>query len=353
MKPNTDAIKEVTINRPTAADVAKEAGVSRTQVSYVLNNNRLAHVSQENRAKILKAAETLGYQPLSSAQSLRRGYSKEFSIFFPAPYPPRINRIIGTIHEIGLINGFSPIQYSFNSYKDKKRMSESLNTMLNKKPYGIFCSLMDINRKEIDYMLEKGVKKVLIWDIEKHEDLPTIYLPIREVGQITAKYFASKNYNHVGLIQPSDPIQKRANELRLLGFKESWDSNKKIKLDILKWPEGVYRPTLDSAEQLIDELVKSKSLPRAIYAYSDDYALPLIAVLNKRGIRIPDEVAVLGTDNLSYSQMISPTLSTIQFDSDEMGLRVIAMMNHLISGKPLDKMFSQPPRPILIEREST
>ena len=339
-------------SRPTASDVARLAGVSRTQVSYVLNNNRLAHVSEENRRKILAAAEALEYQPHASAQTLRRGYSKEFSIFFPAPYTPRINRVIGSIHEAGLVQGFTPIQYSFNSYGDEKRKFESLHSMLNKKPFGVFCSLLDLTRAEIDYMKEKGVKKILVWDIEEHEDLTTLYLPIKEVGETAGEYFSRRGYGHAAILKPRDPVQHRAFELRMQGFLQGWKSSPPPRLDILDWPDGVYRPTMESAQVFVDTMIRRGDLPRAIYAFSDDYALPLLAALRDRGIAVPGQLAVLGTDNNIYSEMTNPRLSTIQLDTEEMGHRAVALMNHLISGDPLDPRFDRQPRPLLVERES-
>ena len=336
---------------PTATDVAKLAGVSRTQVSYVLNNNRLEHVSDENKQKILEAAETLGYQPHSSAQTLRRGYSKEFSIFFPAPYPPSINNLIAKIHERGLINGFTPIQYSFNSYNNVDRKVSALDTMLNRKPYGVFCSLFDLNQSDIDYMLQKGVQKILIWDVVKHENLETIYLPIFEAGRLAAEHLRSKGYKKIGIIKPSDPVQKRAFKLMLQGFEEAMKGQADLNLEVFEWPKDSFRPDIASAVRFYNS-IKSK-LPRAIYTYNDDYAFPLMSVLLDEKICIPDEIAVIGTGNEIYSEMIHPKLTTIQFDSEELGLRAVAKMNHLISGEPVDEQFRNLPMPVLVERGST
>ncbi len=338
---------------PTAADVARLAGVSRTQVSYVLNNNRMEHVSDENKQKILDAAKALGYQPHSYAQSLRRGYSKEFSIFFPAPYTPYINGIIGKVHETGLEDGFSPIQYSFNSYEHKERLYQSLHIMLNKKPFAVFCSLFDLEREELNYMLSQGVKKLLVWDLEQHKDLPTLYVPIYEIGGIIAEHFQRKGYSNIGFIKPSDPLQQRAFELRLTGFKKAWKNKSELKLEILDWPDNYYRPTLEAARLFVKAVRSKGSLPRAIYAYGDDYALPLMTVLHEEDYRIPEDVALMGTDNISYSEMSRPKLTTIQMDVAELGTRAVAMMNHLITDQPLEDKFKEPARPVLIEREST
>ena len=96
--------KKNTPKRPTSLDVAKLAGVSRAQVSYVLSGSDSSHASSEKRALILAAVKQLGYQPHQSARALRKGFSNEFGLFFPAPYTPRINQMLGVIHEVGLVN---------------------------------------------------------------------------------------------------------------------------------------------------------------------------------------------------------------------------------------------------------
>lgn len=338
---------------PTASDVARLAGVSRTQVSYVLNKKHLEHVSEVNKQKILEAARELGYQPHSSAQTLRRGYSKEFSIFFPAPYPSRINRLIGTIHESGLIQDFTPIQYSFNSYEHSERLYEAMDTMLRRKPYGVFCSLMDLKDKDLDYMINRGVRKLLILDIEEHKEFPTLYLPVKELAAMAALHLSSRGYRKVLFLKPSDPVQQRSFQLRYTSFTENWPSGSSLEISVQNWKEGVYRADLDSAREFISRIPEGKDRPEAIYAFNDDYALPLLTALREKGLRIPEDIAVLGTDNSEFSPISCPKLTTIQMDQKSLGYRAVALMNNLISGDELDEEFMTPPRPVLIEREST
>lgn len=346
-------ISDTHIKRPTATDVARKAGVSRTQVSYVLNNQNLDHVSSENQQKILKAAADLGYQPHSSAQTLRRGYSTEFSIFFPAPYSPRINSIIGTIHESGLEHGFSPIQYSFNSYKHENRMYEALHAMLSKKPFGVFCSLIDLKEKDLKYMLEHGVKKLLILDIQQHAEYTTLYLPIKEVGMVLAAFTEKQGYSSIAFLQPSDPIQQRSFQYRLDGFNLVWDPANTLDRTIIHWAVDEYRPTLKQARLFVKDLLQRPKLPELLYTFSDDYAIPILAALQEQNIQVPRDIAILGTDNLFYSELMCPKLSTISMDSHNLGQRAVALMNHLITETPLDPRFSQPAYPRLIERETT
>ena len=338
--------------KPTAIDVARLAGVSRTQVSYVLNNNRLDHVSTENQAKIKKAAEELGYQPLASAQNLRRGYTKEFCIFFPAPYSPRINNLIGSIHEEGLCNDFSPTQYSFNSYKNEERKMTALNHMLNNKPFGVFCSPLDLTDEDIDCIQQSGVKKILLWDIKENPGIPTIIFPTEKAGHIVGEYIKSKNLKRIGVIKPEDPIQQKSFDMRLKGLKTALESCSAYSITVIEWEKGVFRPDILSARKVTDKIQNLKDKIDVLYAYSDDYAIPLISCLKNAGYKLPGDLSIIGTDNLKYGEMMSPSLTTISFDSGKLSEKAMGIMNALIKNEEIDPELLKPVEPQLIVRGS-
>ncbi len=338
---------------PSASDVAALAGVSRTQVSYVLSGTGSTHVSKEKRERILEAAKTLRYRPHQSAQTLRQGFSKEFCIFFPAPYTPRINSILGTIHEVGLAGSCVVAQYSWNGYRDPSRMKESFETMLARRPMGIFCSLLDLERSDIEAARERGIERILVLDVERHDDLDTFFLPIEEVGQLAVSYLAGRGHGRIAVLKPADPVQRRPFRSRLKGMKKAIAKAEGAELSILEWPKDSIRPTLAAARTFLESLPRGPSMPTAIYAYSDDYALPLLRALHERGIRVPEDISVLGTDDLPRGEMSIPSLSTIRFDGADLGLRAVTMINSLITGEPLEEQFLLPPVPCVVPREST
>lgn len=338
--------------RPTSADVARAAGVSRTQVSYVLNNTGADHVSEEKRRRIVEAAKELGYVPHSSAQALRRGYSNEFAIFFPAPYTPRINEMLGTIHERGLAEGCVPAQYSFNSYTDPERKLEAFRLLLAGRPRGLFCGLLDIGRREISLARAKGVEHILVLDVEPHGDIPTLVIPAERIGYAAAEHLLALGHRRLGILRPSDPIQQRPFALRLKGIKAAAARCRGAELRVLQWPLENLRPTLRYAEDFAAALMGAEGLT-ALYTYSDDYALPLAAVLQDRGVRIPEDISLLGTDNLPYGAMVRPGLSTIELDEIPLGERAVGMMNRLLTGGGTADLDAEATRPRVIPRAST
>jgi DNA-binding LacI/PurR family transcriptional regulator len=353
MKKNTVKESKAKPKAPSANDVAALAGVSRTQVSYVLSGTGATHVSNEKRERILEAVRELGYRPHQSAQSLRQGFSKEFCIFFPAPYPPGIDAILGTIHEVGLARDCVVTQYSWNGYRNPSRMKETFEIMLARQPMGIFCSLLDLERSDIELARSRGIERILVLDVERHDDLVSFYQPVEEVGQLAASYLAGLGHRRIAVLKPADPVQKRPFRLRLRGMKKAIAKSAGVELSVLEWPLDSIRPTLAAARVFAGTLPRGRDGPTAIYAYGDDYALPLLRALSERGIHVPEDISVLGADDLSIAEMSTPSLSTIRFDGIDLGLRAVTMINSLITGDPLEEQFTIPPIPRVVQREST
>ena len=334
-------------------DIARLAGVSRTQVSYVLNGTGSTHVSAEKREYILDVIKKFGFRPHYSAQTLRRGYSSEFAIFFPAPYNSRIANLIGTIHEKGLAGKCVVTQYSWNRHSNLQRKNEAFQAMLARRPLGIFCSLLDVDRKAIADAKAGGIDRILVYDGERHDDLTTFYMPFEETGRIAAEHLLELGHRQIAFIRPMDPVQTRPFHLRYRGMMAVVSSVSNAAIDILDFPKIDMSLSLDTAKTVINAFLSLPKRPTAIYAYSDDFALPLIRAFYEAGFKIPHDVAVLGTDDLPYGELSVPSLSTIRFDEDSLGERAVALINSLITGEAAEQRFLQEPVPCLIRREST
>jgi DNA-binding LacI/PurR family transcriptional regulator len=110
---------------------------------------------------------------------------------------------------------------------------------------------------------------------------------------------------------------------------------------------------MSGAHTLVDTYLIGAERATGIYAFNDEYALPLMGALNDRGIRIPQDIAIIGTDNVSFSAFVRPALTTINIDNVALGQRGIEMLVALDKGKPLSADLTQSPTPELIIRAST
>ena len=107
------------------------------------------------------------------------------------------------------------------------------------------------------------------------------------------------------------------------------------------------------AHELVERTLTSAGRPTGIYAYNDEHALPLLSALIDLGIRVPQEIAVLGTDNIAFGELMRPALSTISLGDSAIGQRAIDLLVALHRGEPLDAKLTRPLEPRLIPRAST
>jgi len=108
-----------------------------------------------------------------------------------------------------------------------------------------------------------------------------------------------------------------------------------------------------AARSLVETSLVGADRPTGIYAFSDEYAAVLLGALTRHGIQVPQEVALVGTDNLPLGEFVWPSLTSMSFDALDMGKRAVEMLHNLQQGLPLSEELTRPLVPQLIPREST
>ena len=336
----------------TSLDVARRAGVSRTAVSYVLNGTRQAHVSEETRQKVLQAAKELGYHLNTSAQVLRKGRSNEICILSSITMSANDAEIFSAMQQHALRHGYMPVLYFVHELSREQRR-ETLTKVLARRPLALFLSPDSITVEDIALARRMGVAHILLIAAEPIDEhvksaLPSVVVPTLEIGFLAARHLLERGHRVLGLIQPDEPRHRLAFLQRLKGMQAAIAADREnARLEILPM-----HLSLDAARQLVDTALTGSERPTGIYAFNDEYALPLLGALHDQGIRVPEDIAVIGTDNVSFSAFVRPALTTISFDNVALGQRGIEMLVALEKGEALPIELSQPFVPQLILRSS-
>jgi LacI family transcriptional regulator len=332
MKPGVKS-KKVSIE-----DVAQRAKVSITTVSRVINN--VPTVTPQNRARVEEAVAALKFKPDTSAQRLARGLNNAVGLVMPG-YPG----IFYSFYAIELIRG---VGHACETLKlDLVFHITSGYNDLNYNSVGgvIFADIIE-NRKQIENALESGVPCMVINNIVEQLEVSYIGIDNFAGAQMAADYLVNLGHHKIATITGN--LRTQAGKSRLEGFKKVLNKAK-IELAQDHVIEGDY--SRRSARVAMEKLLSLKERPTAIFAASDDMALEAITVAMEKGLRIPEDISILGFDDNPASIYGPVALSTIKQPLFQMAEESVKLLNAIVAGKkeaPVHKVLA----PELIVRDS-
>lgn len=334
----------------TVDDVAREAGVSRTAVSYVLNEGgqRNKHVSEETRTKVLRAIQSLNYHSHAVARALKKGYSEEVALLLDATLPP-VAELISSVRQQALVYGYTPVMYLSQGLSPAER--EVLHEMIfARRPIGIIAGPFTLTSGDVTRARQMGVQHIIFIEFRADQDehTHTIVFPSRALGYLAAHHLLERGHRHLAIIQPDNQRQEDAFLQRLEGMHAAMADAPGSTLDVLPLHLSV-----PAARALVEATFTRSDRPTGIYAFNDEFAIALLGALAQRGIRVPQEVAIIGTDNLPMGEFVWPPLTSMCFDALDIGMRAITMLHTLHLGLPLSEELARPLVPQLIPRGST
>jgi DNA-binding LacI/PurR family transcriptional regulator len=335
----------------TITDVARRAGVSRTAVSYVLNENgqRNKHVSDEARAKVLQTVQELNFHPDALARTLSKGHSEEIVLITGTALTPFATELITSLQQQALIYGYTPVMYLSQGFSAEQRR-ELHQTIFTRRPIGIIASPFNFTAEDVALAREMGVHHIIFigFRTEPIEQTYSIVFPSQTLGYLAAQHLIARGHRHLALVHPDDAIQEEAFLQRLEGMHAAIAEEPGMTLDILP-----LHLSAAAALSLVETSFVDADRPTGVYAFSDEYAVVLLGALTRLGIRVPQEVALVGTDNLPIGEFVWPSLTSMGFDALDMGKRAVDMLHTLHQGLPLPEELTRPLVPQLIPREST
>lgn len=330
------------INCATRADVAKRAGVSVTVVSYVMNNNR--YVDSEKRERVLKAARELNYTPNNVALALRGKNSSQILFIVDSPANERLSRLMKIMDDLAYSRGALVSQCSTRSEP------EFVRNVIRRRFDGVIISSMQLSEEYIQELVKANIPTVLLLSHEYKnvQGVGKIGTGLKHGAKAAVKLLYEKdcrNFLYVDRISTRNHFSDMSDS-RLSGFAEACTELG------LEWENRIITGC-DSSEMLqkkVAEFVSAHQVD-AVIGRNDPIACYAMHQLQKMGKRIPEDVQVIGFDNSSVCNLVTPTLSSVQMSDDEVCREAIDLIYSIRSGEkiPPTKHF-----PIhIIERGST
>lgn len=314
----------------TQHDVAREAGVTRSMVSYVLNGSVGKTVAPSTRAKILAAIDKLGYKPNKNAQALQQGNEaladRQIGVVlcsadvFLRPYYAEILAGIYTAahehnHNIRFIRFFDELKNPilFNELIHPEEISGLILVATDQR-------LRTADDERIIEAVKSRIKRIVCVEWQ-WPGLSSVGFNRQDAARQATEYLLKKGYADVAYIGEIDN--------RVLGFKQAFmeaglnDLSSLVVDGALDMPSG-----LDAMRRLREAAIANPGakLPRAICAGSDEVAIGILRYLNDVHIAVPAEIAVISIDNIEIAEYTNPPLSTMNIPKRSMGARAVEMI---------------------------
>jgi DNA-binding LacI/PurR family transcriptional regulator len=331
----------------TIKDIALLAGVSKSTVSRVISGN--GYTSKETREKVLNAIQELQYKPNGVARAMVSQRTNNIGvIIYRQHHPIASHPFYGKILDAILMKSES-LNYSVFVTTDKEMSIRSADFMLEKRVDGLIL-ISRLSQEVIGYIDNFNVPYLMVNGTTEKDDVIQIVNHDRKGGRIAADHLYQLGHRRFFVI--AGPQEHRSHHLRLQGFCERIHElgGKVSDKDIYFSPTSTFDDGYKGLSIIWDHFTSEK--PTAIFATNDMLALGAMQVLLQKGRKIPDDIAVMGFDNIDYSKMSYPPLTTVHVEKMGMGEDAVVLLDRLIKKENLNPLRIEY-EPKLIIREST
>lgn len=314
MKTHTRASAGLAAPTPTSADVARLAGVSRATVSYVLNDSASGRVGERTREKVLEAARELGYVPNAAARSLRAGRSGLVLLDNPnVVWGPLLAEFMADLRRHLLRLGYTAVLYGGTAADQDSESAARRWAEL--RPTAVLFGLgVVLTPEAVDMLKRSGTQAIVSWGSDQVPGAHWWRADMTGVGREAGAHLLERGRRRIGVIVPTDRTLEYFSEPRLAGVQDAVARFTRSKRLTKAEAPRVVRIDLDYTEQAGAEL--AARLPEldldAIFAYNDEYAMLVAASLQDAGVRIPEDVALVGADDLMLGRLMRPRLTSVR-----------------------------------------
>ena len=304
----------------TMKDIARLAQVSTSTVSHVINGSRF--VSDEIREKVMRIVAELNYTPSAVARSLKVRETKTIGLLVTATNNPFFAEVMAGVEQYCQKNQYNLIIATTGG--DAKRLQQNLQTLMHKQVDGLLLMCGD-SRFQADIELAISLPLVVMdwWFTELNAD--KILENSALGGYLATKALIDAGHRKIGIITGN--LKKSVAQNRLQGYKNAL-SEAKIALN----PHWIVESHFDFEGGVlgIQSLLTQSSRPTAVFCCSDTIAVGAYQAIQQQGLRIPQDLSIMGYDDIELARYLSPPLSTICQPKAELGkLAVEALLQRI------------------------
>lgn len=293
----------------TMKDIARLAQVSTSTVSHVINGSRF--VSDEIRDKVMRIVVELNYTPSYIARSLKVKTTKTIGLLVTATNNPFFYEVMAGVEQYCQKNQYNLIIATTGG--DGKRLQQNLQTLIHKQVDGVLLMCGD-SRFQADMELEVSLPLVVMdwWFTELNAD--KILENSEYGGYLATKSMVDAGHQKIGIITGN--LRKSVAKNRLQGYKKALSE-----ANIVLNPDWIVESHFDFEGGIVgaQKLLSLSDRPTAIFCCSDTIAIGAYQAIQNQGLRIPQDISIMGYDDIELARYLFPSLSTISQPKAELG----------------------------------
>lgn len=330
--------------KPTIKDVAKLANVSISTVSRVMNSPE--SVAENKKVRVLDAIEKLKYKPNALARGLIYKKTNTLGVVIPDIRNPYYADVIRGMEDASKKLGYSLI--ICNTDGDKKRLFSYLNNFYEKQVDGLLYTSDPVFPDYYKELKRLRMPMVLVSTHSMEYDLPSVKINDEQAAYDAVKFLIDSGHRKIAMIG-FDLRDSIAGQTRYQGFIRALREHDLEECkDNIVFVDGW---SYDKPDASVKLLAKCPDVT-AVFTSSDELAMGLLSYLNEQGIPVPDQISVIGFDNIRFSQMSVPKLTTVAQPSYDIGYRSVEKL-HAIIDRQEDPVLREYLPHKIIERAST
>ncbi|EGU36086.1 substrate-binding domain-containing protein [Vibrio scophthalmi] len=327
----------------TMKDIAKLACVSTSTVSHVINQSR--YVSEEIAERVNRAAQELNYSPSVLARSLKTNRTKTLGMLVTTSSNPFFGEVVKGVERSCYQKGYNLILC--NTEGDQERMTTSISTLLQKRVDGLILMCSSLEGEHIEIF-------------DKYPDVPVVVMDWGPMlfasdkiqdnslrgGYIAAKYLIECGHHEIGCI--TGPLNRYQAQMRYEGYKRALNEE-----GLEFHPSWIIESNFecDGGYEAFNRMYQKGPLPSAIFVCNDMMAMGVINAANEKGIAIPEELSIIGYDDIQIAKFMSPSLTTIHQPKYRLGQAAVETLLRKLDNSCDETQVIQL-EPTLVERSS-
>lgn len=327
--------------RVTIKEVAHEAGVSTQTVSRVINDR--PDVALETRQRVQATIDRLGYQPSHLARSLSQGRSCTLGVVSSGLQHYGPSRTLSGIEKEADKWGYSlllSLIHQFGAHDSEKLLRDMFSHHVD----GIIWAQPEIggNREWLQRESLPLSVPIVFLSMRPHPDMPVVAVDNRRGGRLATDHLLQQGRRAIGII--TGPLTWWEARQRRLGWHEALErAGGAVDDDLVV--EGDWRPA--SGERGLQRLLAQRPDIDAVFVCNDQMALGALQAARELGRRVPDDLAVVGFDDIPEAAYFYPPLSTIRQDVVELGRRAVAELRRAVDARNEGRA-APPPETVLL-----